>query len=376
MGNAEAVSAPKPSVGLVESRWPGVQRIAVLRGGGLGDLLMAVPAMEALKAAYPDAELALLCAPSLVGLLTGRPSPVSQAIPLPPAPGVHDSTSVDRKLLQHNHLQEWLQDHPVDLGVQLHGGGASSNPFIKSLNPTWTVGTRAQDAEPLTRYIPYRLYQHEVLRWLEVVGLAGAPPVTLESSVVVTDADHRCAQRVMPWPSGPVIGVHPGARDARRRWPATHFATVVVDCVKGGARAVILGTPSEEALMQDIAEQARAELSAPEADAVAVQCGLDYSALCGVLARCDVLVGNDSGVRHLAQAVGAPTVGIFLPSNLIHYGPFSRRQHRALLSWTTRCPVCDNDCVSADAARCGHDVSLVADISPDAVLHEVRDLLG
>ncbi|MGC2653003.1 MAG: glycosyltransferase family 9 protein, partial [Mycobacterium sp.] len=58
------------SVGPVEQRWPDVQRIAVLRGGGLGDLLMAVPAMEALEAAYPDAELVLLCPPSLVGLLT------------------------------------------------------------------------------------------------------------------------------------------------------------------------------------------------------------------------------------------------------------------------------------------------------------------
>ncbi len=376
MGNAEAVSAPNSSVGLVEPRWSGVQRIAVLRGGGLGDLLMALPAMEALKAAYPDAELVLLCAPSLVGLLTGRQSPVGRAMPLPPTPGVYDPASDGADPHQHNDLHEWVQDHPIDLGVQLHGGGASSNPFIKSLNPTWTVGTRAQDAEQLTRYIPYRLYQHEVLRWLEVVGLAGAPPVTLEPVVVVTDADRRCAQQVLPWPSGPVVGVHPGARDARRRWPATHFATVVVDCVKGGARAVIVGTPSEEALMRDIAERARAELSAPEADALAVLCGLNYSELCGVLARCDVLVGNDSGVRHLAQAVGTPTVGIFLPSNLIHYGPFGRRKDRALLAWTTRCPVCDRDCVSAGAAGCGHDVSFVADISPDAVLSEVRDLLG
>ncbi len=353
-----------------------MQRIAVLRGGGLGDLLMAVPAMEALSAAYPDADLVLLCAPSLVGLLTGRPSPVSRAMPLPPAKGVYDPSADGGDPQRRNALPEWVEDHPIDLGVQLHGGGASSNPFIKSLKPTWTVGARAEDAEPLTRYIPYRLYQHEVLRWLEVAGLAGAPPVTFEPSVVVTDADRRCAQQVLPWPSGPVIGVHPGARDARRRWPVTHFATVVVDCVKGGARAVILGTPGEEALMRDIAERARAELPATEADAIALRCGLDYSGLCGVLARCDVLVGNDSGVRHLAKAVGTPTVGIFLPSNLLHYGPFGRCKDRALMSWTTRCPVCDSDCVSADAPGCSHDVSFVADISSDAVLHEVRDLLG
>jgi ADP-heptose:LPS heptosyltransferase len=363
-------------VGAVEQPWPDVRRIAVLRGGGLGDLLMAVPAMEALEAAYPDAELVLLCPPPLVGLLTGRPSPVTRALPLPPTPGVYDPVTDGGDRLTGNPVREWAQDHPIDLGVQLHGGGASSNPFIKSLSPTWTVGTRAEDAEPLTRCIPYRLYQHEVLRWLEVVGLAGAAPVTFEPSVAVTDADRQSAQRVLPWRSGPVVGVHPGARDARRRWPAAHFATVVTDCVKGGARAVILGTPSEEGLMRDIAERARAELSPSEADAIVLLCGLDYPGLCGVLARCDVLVGNDSGVRHLAKAVGTPTVGIFLPSNLIHYGPFGRSRDRVLMSWTTRCPVCDRDCMSANAPGCDHDVSFVADISPDAVLHEVRDLLG
>ena len=367
---------PNISVGPVERRFSGVQRIAVLRGGGLGDLLMAVPAMEALKAAYPEAELVLLCAPSLVKLLAGRPSPVSRALPLPPTPGVYDPSSDGGVRPDGNALREWVQDHPIDLGVQLHGGGASSNPFIKSLAPTWTIGTRAEDAEALTRWIPYRLYQHEVLRWLEVVGLAGAPPVTFEPSVVVTDADRRSARQVLPWPSGPVVGVHPGARDVRRRWPATQFATVVTDCVKGGAHVVVLGTPSEEGLMRDIADQARAELSPTEADAIAVLCGLDYSGLCGVLARCDVLIGNDSGVRHLAKAVGTPTIGIFLPGNLIHYGPFGRAQDRVLMSWTTRCPVCDSDCVSPDAPGCAHDVSLVADISPDAVLHEMRDLLA
>ncbi len=364
------------SVGPVEQRWPDVRRIGVLRGGGLGDLLMTVPAMEALKAAYPDAELVLMCAPQHTTLLTGRPSPVNRTLPLPPGQGIYDPPTPGGDPPDRNALRDWVNDHPIDLGVQLHGGGASSNPFLNSLKPEWTVGTRAEDAEPLTRSLPYRLYQHEVLRWLEVVGLAGATPISFEPSVVVTDTDHRCAQQVLPWPSGPVVGIHPGARDARRRWPTTHFATVVTDCVKGGARSVILGTPSEEALLRDIAQRARAELSPAEADAVAVLCGLDYPGLCGVLARCDLLVGNDSGVRHLAKAIGTPTVGIFLPSNLIHYGPFGRSQDRALMSWTTRCPVCDSDCVSADAPGCSHDVSFVADISPDAVLHEVRDLLA
>ena len=369
------MSVPKISVGPVEQPWPGVQRIAVLRGGGLGDLLMAVPAMEALKAAYPDAELVLVCAPPHTTLLTGRPSPVSEALPLPSIPGIYDPVNDGGEPPTERAFREWLEQHPIDLGVQLHGGGGSSNPFLKSMLPKWTVGARADDAEPLTRWVPYRLYQHEVLRWLEVAGLAGAPPVRLEPSIAVTDADRQRAAQAMPWSSGPVVAIHPGARDARRRWPAEHFATVVSSCVEGGACVVILGTFGEQELMRAIAERARAGLSRADADAVAILCGLEYSALCGVLARCDVLVGNDSGVRHLAKAIGTPTVGIFLLPNVFHYGPFGRSRDRVLMSWTTRCPVCDLDCVSADASSCDHDVSFVADISPDAVMGELCDLL-
>lgn len=245
--------------------------------------------------------------------------------------------------------------------------------FVKSLRPKWTVGARADDAEPLTRWIPYRLYQHEVLRWLEVAGLAGAPPVTLEPSIAVTDADRQRAEQVMPSSSGPVVAVHAGARDARRRWPAKHFATVVSQCVNDGARVVIVGTPHEQELMREIAERARATVPCADADAVVTLSDLDLSALCGVLARCDVLVGNDSGVRHLAKAVGTATVGIFWLPNVFHYAPLGRSRDRVLMSWTSRCTVCDRDCVSA--APCSHDSSFVSDISPDAVMKELRDLL-
>ena len=70
---------------------------------------------------------------------------------------------------------------------------------------------------------------------------------------------------------------------------------------------------------------------------------IDLSTLCGVLACSDVVVGNDSGVRHLAGAVGSPTVGIFWIGDMVKVGPFGRSRDRALISWTTKCPVCGSD---------------------------------
>ena len=81
-------------VGPVLEPFAGVKRIAVLRGGGLGDLMFALPALDALAAAYPEAEITLLGTALHAALLDGRPGPVQRVEVLPSAPGIHPG-SVD-----------------------------------------------------------------------------------------------------------------------------------------------------------------------------------------------------------------------------------------------------------------------------------------
>jgi hypothetical protein len=59
---------------------------------------------------------------------------------------------------------------PVDLAVQVHGGGRWSHPFLRRLEPRWTVGARTPDAEEIDRWVPFRYYQNETMRALEVFG--------------------------------------------------------------------------------------------------------------------------------------------------------------------------------------------------------------
>ena len=91
-----------------------------------------------------------------------------------------------------------------------------------------------------------------------------------------------------------------------------------------------------------------------------------------------MVLANDSGPRHLAQAVGTRTVGIYWFGNAINAAPFGRGRHRVLLGWVTRCPQCGVDVtqVGWTAPRCVHDPSFVADVQVADVLAEVCDLLG
>lgn len=351
-------------------RFDDVREIAVLRGGGLGDLMFAVPALEALAAAYPDARITLLGTPLGRAVLDGRTDAVHAFEELPVVPGVRDAGDGAPTLAE---FDARTADR-FDLAVQLHGGGRNSNPFLLRLGARHTVGTATEDAEVLERWVRYVYYQHEVLRALEVVSLAGAAPVTLDPRVRVTD-DERTAARDRFRPGGRLVAIHPGATDPRRRWSPAHFAAVARARLDAGDDVVLVGDSSDVAAAAVI----RALLPTAAADRVHDLTGsLPLGELPAVLAAADVVVGDDSGPRHLAVAVGTPTVGVFWFGNVVNAGPFDRGRHRVHLSYVTRCPVCGIDVtqVGWTAARCEHDPSHVDEVQPDVVIADVADLLA
>ena len=353
-------------VGPVLEKFNAVSRIVVLRGGGLGDLIFAIPAMAALKAAYPAATITLLGTPVHKGLLEALKSPVDEVVVLPFAegvrPGEEDPEELERFFAQ-------MRRRNFDLAVQVHGGGRYSNPFLLRLGARHTVGTRTADAASLERTIPYLYYQHEPLRALEVAGFAGAFPVDLEARLA--PADGGGAPDAADGDAGqPLVVIHPGATDPRRRWPAAKFAELAATCAADGSRVVIIGDSSEQDLAEGIVAQAASAGVRSAAGA------LNMAGLVALLAKADVVVANDSGPRHLAQALGVPTVGIFWAGNVINAGALGRSLHRVHASWVTTCPTCGIDVtqVGWTAPRCAHDDSVVAGIAVHDVYEDVRSL--
>lgn len=365
-------------LGVIGDRFPGVRRIAVLRGGGLGDLLFAIPAVEALRAAYPEAEIVLLGSPLHAELLDRRPAPVSRVEVVPVTPGIREEPgrTADPAALA-SFRQRIRSPGPVDLAVQLHGGGRHANPFLLALEPRHSVGAATPDAVPLERTLPYVLFQHEVLRWLEVAALAGAPPVGWEPALAVTAREISSVIDLLPAGTTPVVAVHAGANDPRRRWPVEAFAAVVAGLADDGVAVRMVGGPEDRVAAEEIRWRA-GRLAATDGASVTVVAGeLDLGGTAALLAAADVVLANDSGPRHLAQAVGTSTVGIYWFGNVITAAPLTRLRHRVHLSFVTRCPDCGIDVtqVGWTAARCDHDVSLVAEVAPGPVLADVRQLL-
>jgi ADP-heptose:LPS heptosyltransferase len=344
-----------------------VRKLAVLRANAIGDFLVSLPAIEALRAAYPEAELVLLGAGWHAAFLAGRPGPVDRCVPVPPTAGVRDDrppsppAAVDRFFAR-------MRTERFDLAVQLQGGGRHSNPFVRRLGARVTAGSQAPDAAALDRAVPYTGHQHEIHRFLEVVALVGAAPVTLEPRLAVTDADRAEATAALAGDDRPLVVLHPGANDSRRRWPVERLAVVGSELARKGARLAVVGTASERGLADRL-------LDGLDGDAADLAGRLGLGGLAGLLERATLLVGNDSGPRHLAAAVGTATVAVHWGVSLGSYGPLYRARHRAPTAWRLHCPVCGANGLQQDC-RSSHDASFVTDVTTDEVLAEALDLLA
>lgn len=328
--------------------------------------MFALPALDALADAYPDARITLLGMPLHAALLASRPSPVTDVVELPFFPGVRDGAPEEPGAV----VDFVAEVGDVDLAVQMHGGGRNSNPFLTRLGARHTVGLATPDAPRLERTVPYVYYQHEVLRSLEVAGAAGAAPVTLEPRLVVMENEREFGSQVRT--ADRLVVIHPGATDVRRRWPTERFAEVASRLAHDGVQVLVVGDGSETRVAAEVVERAD---GGGLASSVAGE--LSIGQLVGVLSAADVVLANDSGPRHLAAAIGTATVGVFWVGNVINAAPFSRGRHRVQQSWTTHCPVCGRDAtqVGWTAERCEHELSFIADVAVDPVHADVVALL-
>ncbi len=356
-----------------------VERIAVLRPSALGDYVFALPALAALRATWPRAPSTVLGRRWHCDFLADRPGPVDEVIELPPVPGVGAAIEAETRVgagaiagagtgeagadaiadaARIESCVQRLRERRFDLALQMYGGGGHANPFVLRLGARLAVGMRAPGAPPLDRDLEYRPWQNERLRLLEVVGLVGAAPAELAPRLALTARDIAELDSHVQLPDAPLVVLQPGATDSRRRWSAQRFAAVGDALAARGAVVAINGSAAECELTATVAEA----MVSPAFDLGGV---LSLSGLAALLARAALVVSNDTGPLHLAQALGSRSVGIYWFLNLLASAPLTAARHRHAFSTRTQCPVCGAENLSS---RCAHDASFVDDVPLDAVL--------
>jgi ADP-heptose:LPS heptosyltransferase len=344
-----------------------VEKIAVLRAGGIGDLVFALPALEALRAAYPDAELTLLGTTHHAALLDGRPSLVDRVVAVPPTEGINMRDGEPRDPGEVEAFLASMREEHFDIALQLHGGGRHSNPFVLALGARLTAGLRSRDAPPLDRSMSYHYWQPEVARLIEAVSLVGAEPVTITPRLVPTRRDIEESLEIVPESDTPFVLLNAGATDGRRRWPLESFAAAADAIADDSGAAILLnGSIAERVINRELA-------SLMHRSSTDLSGRLSLGGLLALASRSALVISNDTGPLHLAAAAGAPTVGIYWCGNMISGGAaLTRTRHHPCISWRLTCPVCDTPCLTS---HCPHDASFVADVTVDEVVGAGREMM-
>jgi ADP-heptose:LPS heptosyltransferase len=115
-----------------------------------------------------------------------------------------------------------------------------------------------------------------------------------------------------------VIAFHPGSGGASKLWPWTGWEQIMTWTAQQGLHGLMISGPAEQAYNAHLAHPAHSP-PWPQAQ------NLPLPYLAALLARCQVMVGHDSGITHLAAAVGTTTLALFGPTDPLLWGPRSRR---------------------------------------------------
>ena len=300
-------------------------RIALVRALKLGDMLCGVPALRALRAAVPDAEIVL------VGLVWARAFAerfdryLDGFLELPGYPGLAEApvrvTEIPRFLAEAHAMR-------FDLAIQLHGSGVVTNPLTVLLGARRNAGfcVPGHWCPDEDGFVPYPDDEPEIRRNLRLMAFLGAPPRGEELEFPLTDDDVdelHALEEASDLEPGTYVCVHPGASVAERRWPPERFAEVADGLARSGFRVVVTGTAAEA----DVA----ARVAAGMRTGARVLAGrTSLGALGALLAGARLLVSNDTGVAHLATALRVPSVVLFSPAQVLRWAPLDRTLHRVV----------------------------------------------
>lgn len=309
--------------------------ILVIKMAGIGDLLLATPALRALRESYPHAQIDLLVTPDSAGILNGW-EVIDRIIVLDKYLFDYPQQLLThpRNLLRLKPLWRDLRDGHYNAVLLLHHltlpfGRLKHQMLLRATGAQWRVGLDNGHGWFLNARVEDNGFgaMHEAEYYLAVAGAIGAKTKDKRLVVPLSEEDHRQAWQLLyehETPQNvrhPIIAMHPGSGgySTARRWAPERFAqladTLYADV---GGQLLLLGGPEEAELHRHIIDIMHSEMPVRS---MAGRGSIKVSA--ALLEQVDLFIGNDSALVHLAVAAGTPTVAIFGLTNARAWGPFA-----------------------------------------------------
>jgi heptosyltransferase-2 len=280
-------------------------RILIVQTAFLGDVVLTLPLVKAVRQWAPQARVEVLTTPANASVLEGQP-------------GVDAVLTYDKRGRQSGlrglvQMSRTIRAHAYDMVISPH----------RSLRSAWLVAVSGSEQRlgfrqwwtrwAYTATVPRPAHGHEVVRNHELVKLLDADMPAPGPFTLQVEAEKR-REAAEVWARAGVraidvlVGLVPGSQWGTKRWPAEHFAALI-DLISmwPDTHCALFGSPQERGIADAVAAASRA----PVIDLVGTTSLRDLPAYMG---RCDVVVSNDTGPMHIAAALGKPIVTLYGPT--------------------------------------------------------------
>ncbi|HPD60406.1 MAG TPA: glycosyltransferase family 9 protein [Thermodesulfobacteriota bacterium] len=306
-----------------EKAFEQVRNILIIRNGALGDFIVTLPVITSLKKAFPSAQIALmgnhyffnLAKPHVNTLI---PSDLSGGYTLF-CPDGEFPENIKRLFSRIDLVVSYTPD--------------PEGTFIKNLGKIgipWIVDGGFSPLEKLSTPITDFL--------LSPLKREGIPVFFEPPKIVPSFGDKKIAEEFFQLSGGcgegnyPVMAIHPGSGSSKKCWPKEKFVALIRWAKRYlGATILLISGPADKDIFEAIWPSIKG--CSP-----LVAKNLPLNHLAAILERCNVYVGNDSGITHLAASVGTPTLALFGPTDFRIWGP--RNDNVKCLSGIYPCAPC------------------------------------
>lgn len=292
--------------------WSKVQKVLLVRMRSIGDTVLATPSLFALKRFLPNVKVDILVEDWVAPLLNNHQH-------------VDDVVVLERGgFMTRARMARELRAANYDVVYNLHGG-TTATFLTRATGARHRVGFKSYQYAQLHNHqapSPLMLWgqqkTHSVEQQLALLGWTGVPVTDRPRTKLGISAEARATLHRLLTETGlsdrKIALLHPAAAFATKQWAVKNFARVAEFLAGRGFAPVAVAGPNEKALLETLCVEASVtvttfDLSLPEVTALAAQSQL--------------FVGNDSGIAHIAAAVGTPAVVIFGSSNIAHWRPWN-----------------------------------------------------
>ena len=296
------------------------QKILIIRFGRLGDVVLMVPALRAIRKHWPDAKIDVLVDHRYESVLK-MCSAVSEVLPVNRIQ-MRDGAKI-RAIVDILRLAEIIRRRKYDLVVDFHSF-RETNLLTWHSRARWRLGLKRVHS-PYFSFCFNLGPVHEddnlhvssvFLSLLAPLGIKGDPSQCLLDLSRMDTGKAQDFMRAHHIPNDALlVGLNVGAGSQSRTWPKEKFAHLAKKILDShGGYILLFSGPQEDEISSQIAQMIGS-------DHVVLAMNFPLPMLAVMFSRCTILVSNDTGPMHIGAAVGVPTLGLFSIARPEHYRP-------------------------------------------------------